>query len=206
YSEDGKSSVFTTDENTKKAVQFMYDLNNTYKVCPTNAQATQFGDNEYSAFMANKVAMQMGSLSAASIFDTNKTDYTVLPIPYVNGVSRSTSFVNTWTIPKKAANPDLSWRVVEFLSGKEGQLIALDMKFGLPASNLVDTTAFVGEKPYNKYFVDSLKDAVPFPVNINGSEFQNMFQKECEALWGGSISPEDFAKRVDEQGKAILNK
>lgn len=206
YSEDGKSSVFTTDENTKKAVQFMYDLNNTYKVCPTNAQATQFGDNEYSAFMANKVAMQMGSLSAASIFDTNKTDYTVLPIPYVNGVSRSTSFVNTWTIPKKAANPDLSWRVVEFLSGKEGQQIALDMKFGLPASNLVDTTAFVSEKPYNKYFVDSLKDAVPFPVNINGSEFQNMFQKECEALWGGQTTPEDFAKRVDEQGKAILNK
>ena len=32
YSEDGKASVLSTDENTQKAVQFMYDLYNTYKV------------------------------------------------------------------------------------------------------------------------------------------------------------------------------
>ena len=36
-------------------------------------------------------------------------------------------FVNTWVIHKTAKNPDLSWRVVEFLSGKEGQQIALDI-------------------------------------------------------------------------------
>ena len=35
YSADGKSSVFTTDEKTQEAVQFMYDLTNTWKVCPT---------------------------------------------------------------------------------------------------------------------------------------------------------------------------
>ncbi|MBS5949328.1 MAG: sugar ABC transporter substrate-binding protein [Clostridium sp.] len=206
YSEDGKLSVLSTDENTKKAVQFMYDLTNTYKVCPTNAQATQFGDNEYSAFMANKVAMQIGSLSTSSTLDANKTEYTVLPIPSVNGVSTSSSFVNTWTIPEGAKNPELSWRVVEFLSGKEGQQIALDMKFGLPASNKVDTTNFVSEKSYNKYFVDALETAVPYPVNINGSEFQNMFEKECESLWAGVITPEEFVQRVDNQGKDILSK
>ncbi|WP_300382711.1 sugar ABC transporter substrate-binding protein [Clostridium sp.] len=206
YSKDGKLSVLTTDENTKKAVQFMYDLTNTYKVCPTGAQAAQFGDNEYSSFMANKVAIQIGSLSTSSTLDANKTEYTVLPIPSVNGVSTSSSFVNTWTIPNGAENPELSWRVVEFLSGKEGQQIALDMKFGLPASNKVDTTNFIGENSYNKYFVDALETAVPYPVNINGSEFQSMFQKECESLWAGVITPEEFAQRVDNQGKEILSK
>lgn len=39
YSEDGKASVLSTDENTQKAVQFMYDLYNTYKVCPSATQA-----------------------------------------------------------------------------------------------------------------------------------------------------------------------
>ena len=43
YSEDGKASVLSTDENTQKAVQFMYDLYNTYKVCPSATQAAQFG-------------------------------------------------------------------------------------------------------------------------------------------------------------------
>ena len=59
YSEDGKASVLSTDPKTKEAVQFMYDLCNTYKVCPTATQAAQFGDNEFAPFMANKVAMQI---------------------------------------------------------------------------------------------------------------------------------------------------
>lgn len=206
YSADGKSSVLSTDQNTQKAMKFMYDLYNTYKVCPSAAQAAQFGDNEFSSFMANKVAMQIGALSTASQLDAAGVSYTALPMPYVNGISQTSSFVNTWVIPATAKNPELSWRVVEFLSGKEGQQIALDMNFGLPASTLVDTTAFEAKTPFNKYFVQALKTAVPYPTNINGSEFQNLFQKECESLWAGLITPEEFARRVDEQAKPILNK
>ncbi|MEI3014392.1 MAG: hypothetical protein V8T36_06455 [Ruthenibacterium lactatiformans] len=87
YSEDGKASVLSTDENTQRAVQFMYDLYNTYKVCPSATQAEQFGDSEFAPFMANKVAMQIGAFSTASTFDANGTEYTVLPMPYVDGVS-----------------------------------------------------------------------------------------------------------------------
>lgn len=206
YAEDGKSSVFTTDANTQKGMQFMYDLYNTHKVCPSAAQAAQFGDNEFAPFMANKVAMQVGALSTEANFDASGTDYTVLPMPTVNGKSQTSSFVNTWVIPKTAKNPELSWRVVEFLSGKGGQQIALDMKFGLPASTLVDTAAFEAEKPTNKYYVQALENAVPYPVNLNGSAFQTMFQKECESLWAGVLTPEDFARRVDEQGAEILAK
>lgn len=206
YAEDGKSSVFTTDANTQKGMQFMYDLYNTHKVCPSAAQAAQFGDNEFAPFMANKVAMQVGALSTEANFDASGTDYTVLPMPTVNGKSQTSSFVNTWVIPKTAKNPELSWRVVEFLSGKGGQQIALDMKFGLPASTLVDTAAFEAEKPTNKYYVQALENAVPYPVNLNGAAFQTMFQKECESLWAGVVTPADFARRVDEQGAEILAK
>ena len=163
-------------------------------------------DNEFAPFMANKVAMQIGALSTASNMDANGTEYTVLPMPSIDGVSKTSSFVNTWVIPKTAKNPDLSWRVVEFLSGKEGQQIALDMNFGLPASKLVDTTAFEAKAPYNKYFVEALETAVPYPTNLNGSAFQTMFQKECETLWAGAITPEEFETRVDEQAAEILNK
>ena len=206
YAEDGKSSVLFTDENTKKAFQYMYDLYNTYKVCPSAAQAAQFGDNEFSPFMANKVAMQIGALSTASTFDANNVEYTVLPMPYIDGVSKTSSFVNSWVIPKTAKNPELSWRVVEFLSGAQGQQIALDMNYGLPATSQVDTTAFESKQPYNKYFVQALNTAVPYPVNLNGSEFQNMFQKECEQLWAGMITVDDFLKLVDEQAAPILGK
>ena len=52
----------------------------------------------------------------------------------------------------------------------------------------------------------ALETAVPYPTNLNGSEFQNMFQKECESLWAGAVSPEEFAQRVDEQAAPILSK
>ncbi len=206
YSEDGKSSVLSTDPNTMKGLQLMYDLYNTYKVCPSTAEAKQFGESEFAPFMANKVAMQIGALSTASTFDGNGTEYTALPMPRIEGVSRTSSFVNTWVIPKTAKNPELSWRVVEFLSGKEGQQIALDMNYGLPASTLVDTAAFEAKTPYNKYFVTALETAIPYPTNINGSAFQTLFQKECESLWAGLVTPEEFAKSVDEQAAAILGK
>ena len=127
-------------------------------------------------------------------------------MPSVDGVSQCSSFVNTWVIPKGVENPELSWRVVEFLSGKEGQQIALDMNYGLPASTMVDTTEFEAKTPYNKYFVEALETAIPFPTNLNGSEFQTMFQKECESLWAGALTPEEFEQRVDEQAAEILSK
>lgn len=206
YAEDGKSSVLSTDPNTMEALQYMYDLYNKYKVCPSDAEAMQFGENEFSAFMANKVAMQVGALSTASNFDANATEYTVLPMPSVKGISQTSSFVNTWVIPKTAENPDLSWRVVEFLSGKAGQQIALDMNFGLPASKQVDTTAFEAKNSFNKYFVKALETAVPYPTNMNGANFETIFKKESEYLWAGQVLPEEFAASMDEQSVDILGK
>ncbi len=205
YSDDGQTSVFSTNENTKEAIRFIYDIFNTHKISPTATQAAQYGDKEEAPFIANKVAMLIGSLSTTASLDSAGTSYTVLPVPYVKGKSQTSAFVNTWVIPKTAKTPELSWRVVEFLSGKEGQQIALDMKFGLPASTLVDTSAFVAEKPYNKYYVQSLETAIPYPVHINGASFQKMFEKECESLFAGAVTPEEFCVRVDEQSKEILS-
>ncbi len=203
YAEDGKSSVLSSP-NTLEGLQFLYDLCNTYKVCPSDAQAKQFGDAEYSAFIANRVAMQIGALSTAATLDSGNAEYTVLPIPSVKGKNISTSFVNTWTIPKGIQHPELSWRVVEFLSGQEGQQIALDMKFGLPASKLVDTTAFLAEKPFNQYYIQALANSVPFPVHKNGSAFLTMMMKELEPLWTGSAQPADVAKIIDEESVELL--
>lgn len=204
YSEDGTTSVFSSDPKTQEAMKFMYDLYNTYKVCPSGVEAKQFGDKEMAAFMANKVAMQIGGLSQAGNLAATGVEFTALPIPYIDGVSQTSSFVNTWVIPNKAKNPEASWKVVEFLSGKEGQQIALDTNMGLPASKDVDTTGFINAAPYNKYFVQALETAVPYPTHANAAAFQTMFVKECEYLWAGEYSLEEFANTVDEQSKSLL--
>ncbi len=78
-------------------------------------------------------------------------------------------------------------------------------KFGLPASTAVDTTAFVETTPFNRYYIQALENAVPFPVNPNGSGFQALFVQEAEALWAGVQTPEEFAAKLDAESSAILD-
>lgn len=205
--EDGTKSLVGTPE-TKKALQFIYDLTYKHKVSPTDVEVKQLGDKATSAIIAGKVAMQMGGLSYSFDFDTAepKVEYAIAPIPRMDGKNVAHAFVNTWTIPKGAKNPDISWRVLEFLSGKEGQQIALDNKLGLPASKLVDTTAFLAANPYNKHFIDSLGYAVPFEVYVYGSQFyEQIFKPELELLWTNQTTVDKAAAAIDEKGNKVLS-
>ncbi|MEG0541477.1 MAG: sugar ABC transporter substrate-binding protein, partial [Angelakisella sp.] len=124
---DGTKSLMGSPE-AKTTLQFMNDLVHVHKICPTEEQAKLYGDKQSSAFQAGKVAMQVAALSMADglIGNNPPINFTVLPLPKKNGKNPSQAFVNSWTIPAKAKNPELSWRVVEFFSGKQGQQIALD--------------------------------------------------------------------------------
>ena len=204
-SEDGKHSMLGSDE-TKKGLQFMYDLIYTHKVCPTEAQHSQFGNDNFAAFLANKVGMQIGALSFSSSLNgaTPAVEYVVLPLPKMNGKQFTHAFVNTWAIPRGAKNPELSWRVIEFLSGTAGQQIALDWGMGMPASKEVNTDSFVGKRADNQVFVDALSYAVPFETNIYGAEFNNELKEQLEALWLNQASVDDVTAAFDEAAELIL--
>lgn len=204
-SEDGTKGMISS-EGTKKGLQFMYDLIYTYNVCPTEAQHSQFGTGNFAAFLANKIGMQIAALSLSSSLNsaTPPIEYVVLPLPTVNGKQFTHAFVNTWAIPRGAKNPELSWRVIEFLSGTAGQQIALDWGMGLPASKDVDTSAFVAKRPDNQVFVDTLTYAVPFETNPFGAEFNSELKTQLEALWLNQTTVDEVAVSVDAAAESIL--
>lgn len=203
---DGTQSLMSSPE-MKQTLQFMQDLVIKDQVCPTEEQAKLYGDSQQSAFLAGKVAMQIAGLSTADSFLTNNPpiNFTVLPIPTYNGKSVSQAFVNSWTIPAKAKNPELSWRVVEFFSGKQGQQIALDNNMGLPASKLVDTSQFLAERPYGKVFLDALDTAEPYQASLYGAQFNNVIQTELPPLWSGQATVDQVTAAIDKQAPDILS-
>jgi multiple sugar transport system substrate-binding protein len=182
--EDASKCMLDTPES-KEGLQFMYDLIHKHKVVPSESQAKQYGRSAFAPIVASKVAMTIGGLSASNNFNNANppVEYVVLPIPKVKGRSFTHSFVNTWTMPRGAKNPELSWRVMEFLSSKEGQQIVLDTNMGLPASMDVDITDFVNKRPDNKVFIDALEYTVPFETFLNGAEFYKILRDEGERLW-----------------------
>lgn len=204
-SEDGTKSLISSPE-AQASLQFMYDLIYKYKICPTEAQVKQFGDKQTSAFVAGKVAMQIGALSMSDILASNDPpiNYTILPLPSYNGKKFTHTFVNSWTIPKGAKHPDLSWKVLKFFSGKEGQQIALDYGMGLPANKSVDTTAFIQKNPANKYFIDALNYATPFETSQYGSQYNTVMQNDLEPLWLGKTTVKDATANIDRDTADIL--
>lgn len=205
-SEDGTTSMVGSAE-TKQGLQFMHDLIYKYGVTPTEAQHSQYGTSNFAAFLANKVGMQIAALSFSSSLaaQTPPIEYAVLPLPTVNGEHFTHAFVNTWTIPTGAKNPELSWRVIEFLSGTAGQQIALDYGMGMPASKDVDTTAFVSKRADNQVFVDVLSYALPFETNKHGAEFNTEMKAQLEALWLDQVTVDEVAASVDAACNFLLS-
>lgn len=204
-SEDGTKSLMSSSES-QASLQFMYDLIYKEKVCPTEAQVKQFGDKQTSAFTAGKIGMQIAALSMSDTLAANDPpiNYTILPLPSYNGKKFTHTFVNSWTIPKGAKHPELSWKVLKFFSGKDGQQIALDNSMGLPANKSVDTTAFIGKNAANKYFLDSLNYATPFESSLYGSQFNTVMQKDLEPLWLGKTTVKDATAAIDKDTADIL--
>jgi multiple sugar transport system substrate-binding protein len=200
--QDGKSLL--AKKESVDALQFLQDMVVKDQSVPSETQAQQFGKTDQATFIANKVAMITGGLSYTAVFQQNKVDYLIRPLPKKDKQT-STSFVNSWVIPKGAKNPDLSWRVLQFLSSKEAQQIALDTGMGLPSTKNVDTAAFLKQHPDNKYFIESLGYSVPFPTPIYGADFNTEVQKQFDLMWLGQKSVADSVAAVEKSAPNVLS-
>lgn len=203
--EDGTKCTLDTPES-KEALQFLYDLIYTHKVVPSESQAKQYGKSSLAPIVAGKVAMTMGGLSACNNFNTASpaVEYVVVPLPKMKGKSITHSFVNTWAVPRGAKKPELSWRVLEFLSGKEGQQIVLDTNMGLPASKDVDTSEFVSKRPDNHVFIEGLDYTVPFETFVNGAQFYTIFKEEGEKLWLDEADVDKVANNIIKKSEELF--
>ena len=201
-SADGTKSELSKPE-TLEALHFLQDLIVKDKSVPTETQAKQFGDDESAPFIAGKVAMLAGSLSSTTAFNNAKVEYAIRPLPKGKR-EMNTAFVNAWAIPKGAKNPDLSWRVLQFFSSKDGQQIVLNTGMGLPASKGVDTSAFLKQHPDNHYLIEAMDTAEPFPCPLYGVDFFNLVQKEFDLMWLGQRTPEEAVAAVEKTANDIL--
>ena len=207
-SEDGTTSTMNTPES-KAAMQFLSDLLYKYKVAPTRTELEQFGGNENAAVVASKAAMAIGGLlSSDSFIKANPPlEYEMFPLPLSkSGKAVSHAFVNTWCMPEGAKNPELSWAVLDYLSGKQGQQIVLEERMGLPANKEVDTSALLAARPDNKCLIDSLTYAVPFKTTLNSNDYLNVWKEEMEYLYSNAKSVDEIAAAIDKRGNEILSK
>jgi multiple sugar transport system substrate-binding protein len=201
-STDGTKSMLE-DPNTVEALQFLQDMILVDKSVPTETQAQQYGTDDASVFIAGKVGMLVGGVSWMTDFNNANVEYKIVPLP-TGKRAMNTSFVNAWTIPTGAKNPDLSWRVLAFFASKEGQQIVLDDNLGMPANKGVDNSAFLAAREDNHYFFDAMANAEPFPTPLHGVDFFNLVEQEFGLMWSGQETVEQAVTNVDKTANDIL--
>ena len=202
-SADGTKSTVNSPESLA-TLAFLQGMVLKDKSVPSDSQAKQFGSSQEAGFIAGKVAMVNGGISISGPLNNAKINYAIVPLP-TGKKQITTAFVNTWVIPKGAKNPDLSWRLVQYLSSKDGQQIALDTGMGLPAAKGVDAATFMKAHADNHYFIEAMDYAVPFPAPLYGADYFKSVETDLALMWTGQEKLEDAVNKLAKSGSDILS-
>ncbi len=120
------SSILTDDwsasnvesENSKKALKFLYDMVNTYKVSPS------VGTSDIDLFVQDKLAFMgcgLWYVESLKVMGFDVEDYDVVPFPSDTGELRSVIGVGGTPIFKNSKNKEAAWTFAKFLAGKDFQ-------------------------------------------------------------------------------------
>jgi multiple sugar transport system substrate-binding protein len=199
------------NEPVLKVLHFVQDLVYTHKVAPTPAQATSVADQ--GGFESGKVGMMVDggwSIQPRKAITAFKWDVETLP-------KGSQGFVGEFwpgtpmLISAGTKNPDLAWEYVRwFASDLAAQTLIAGKGVQVPALlEVANSEAFLGQPgmPGNvQAWVRSLQNARPGDIfHANQQELMDkIWAPEWEKFRNNSVTPEDFASKVEEDGNKFL--
>jgi len=143
------------------------------------------------------------------------SDIATAPIPVGPGGTASHPVSYEWlTVVNAKQTPEqqaAAWDFLQFLhgtdSGKTGSGMGeILIGMGIIPSRTSDATAFADKlsDPFLKTYVDSLPNAVPFPMILGGQELSEMLQKKLEAIEFGELTAADAAAQAQTEAGTIL--
>jgi len=107
---------------------------------------------------------------------------------------------------------DAAWRFLQYLhdadTGATGSGMGeILIGMGIIPSRTSDTEAFAEQLsgPFLQTYVDSLADAVPFPMILGGQELSEMLQKKIEGVMFGELDAADAAAQAQAEAEQILS-
>ncbi|MCT4543400.1 MAG: ABC transporter substrate-binding protein [Vallitalea sp.] len=119
---------YFNSEANKEALQFFYDLHNTYKVAPT--------EDMQSAFAGEKVAMWINGPWMTNVWEENFPDFVdkwgAMPLPHNKAKVTNSGSWNI-AITKQCKNKELAYKVLEALTNEEGAKIYCKESRNIPA-------------------------------------------------------------------------
>ncbi|MCD6120883.1 MAG: sugar ABC transporter substrate-binding protein [Spirochaetales bacterium] len=197
------------DVNTPQfisAVKFVDDLTKKYKINPS---VDQFSDIS----PADRFSQQKGAMYIIGRWMTMryiKSDlpfkWNVVPMPKKNGKAHTWVDMVGYAVMKDAKNPDAAWKVIEYLTGPEGQAAVARSGHAIPIRlSIANSDIFLNSvRPgFNNEAFVAIKDAAPILVFNNFVKiFYDTMGKELNNVFTGRKTAEtacaELQKKIDK--------
>lgn len=140
------------------------------------------------AFAAKKAAMAIEGGWMIPFLKEKAPDlnYGIAELPA--GKQKSTmAFTVAYVMNKNSQHKDEAFKLIEFLTGKEGQQFVVDSGLALPSRKSMQD-GFKEKYPERAAFVDGASYAVPWQFGLYGTKVVDAANKACEALIMKQIS------------------
>ncbi|WP_028991533.1 ABC transporter substrate-binding protein [Thermoanaerobacter thermocopriae] len=181
---DGKVTL-NLPENTQ-ALDFYVSLITKDKVADTPQNMGEGWNGD--AFAAKKAAMAIEGGWMIPFLKEKAPDlnYGIAELPA--GKQKSTmAFTVAYVMNKNSKHKDEAFKLIEFLTGKEGQQFVVDSGLALPSRKSMQE-GFKEKYPERAAFVDGASYAVPWQFGLYGTKVVDAANKACEALIMKQIS------------------
>jgi len=182
--QDGKVTL-NLPENAQ-ALDFYVGLITKDKVADTPQNMGEGWNGD--AFAAKKAAMAIEGGWMIPFLKEKAPDlnYGIAELP--TGKQKSTmAFTVAYVMNKNSKHKDEAFKLIEFLTGKEGQQFVVDSGLALPSRKSMQE-GFKEKYPERAAFVDGASYAVPWQFGLYGTKVVDAANKACEALIMKQIS------------------
>jgi len=204
----GTSDVKVNTREFISAIDFVKDLSLKLKVSPT---ADQLGDiSAADRFSQQKGAMYIiGRWMAMRYIKGNLPfKWNIAPMP-VGKDGRAHTWVDmvAYSILDGAKNPDIAWKIIEYLTGPEGQASVAKAGHAIPSRiSVANSDAFLKSvRPgfHNEAHL-AIKDAQPVLVFNNWSRVWSVFGSKLDLVWTGQKSAKEACAEIQKEIDPLL--
>jgi multiple sugar transport system substrate-binding protein len=193
---EGKAA-FATPEGLQ-GLQLVIDQ---HLIDKTSVQPTEVGAGwGGEMFGQEKVSMVLEGNWAIPYLDNNFPDleYGTAEVPSVNGKKGTMAFTVAYVMNKQSKHKEEAWKLIEFLTGKEGMEIWTSKGFALPTRKSVAAKLGYDKDEYRAAIVAGSAYATPWQVGKNGPIIMNNFNNQFVSAFLGEQSLEDAMKKAQE--------
>lgn len=173
----------------------------------TSAQPTEVGAGwGGEMFGQGKVSMVLEGNWAIPYLDNTFPDleYGTAEVPTVNGKKGTMAFTVAYVMNKNSKHKEEAWKLIEFLTGKEGMKIWTSKGFALPTRKSVAAELGYDQDEYRGALVAGASYATPWQIGTTGPTIMTNFNNQFISAFLGEQSLADAMKLAQDTANSEI--